>query len=81
MCGKGSIEKIQQNWSKYVPKILEMEQGCSEIMDEEGHLKALQILDRKLRSGGAAHRASAAFSIYEVKLCTYSNQYFITVQY
>ena len=72
MCGKGSIEKMQMNWSKYVPKILAMEQGSSEV-NEEGQRKALEILDKKLRSGGAAHKAPAAFSIYEVTRYIYSD--------
>ena len=36
MCGQGTIERIQKNWSMYVPKILAMEQQdeSSELLNE-----------------------------------------------
>ena len=68
MCGQGTIERIQKNWSMYAPKILAMEQQdeSSELVNENRHQKALEILDQKLRSGGAAHKVPAVFAIHEV---------------
>ena len=54
-----------------------MEQGYElggeslEVVNEEEHRKALEILDRKLRSGGVSHKAPAVFSIYEVATYSY----------
>ena len=62
----------------YVPKILAMEQQDEslESLNENRDQKALEILDRKLRSGGAAHKAPAVFAIYEVyDACTHVYKY------
>ena len=68
MCGKGSVEKMNVNWDKYVPKILKLEKGyvTPPKMTEAVHQKALLILDRKLRYGGLSAKSPAAFSIHEV---------------
>ena len=70
MCGKGSVVKIRENWNIYVPKLLLLDKASPEplVVTEVDHQKALQILDRKLRSGGPTNKSPAAFSIHEVWL-------------
>lgn len=67
MCGDDATEKIDKNWKRYVPKILE-HGGLneSEGIDE---LKAIQIMDKSFRPLGAAGKSDAAFTIYEVCAC------------
>ena len=67
MCGDDATEKIDKNWKRYVPKILE-HGGLneSEGIDE---LKAIQIMDKSFHPLGAAGKSDAAFTIYEVCAC------------
>lgn len=64
MCGDDATEKIDKNWKRYVPKILEYGGlNESEGIDE---LKAIQIMDKSFCPLGAAGKSDAAFTIYEV---------------
>ena len=58
MCDKEgkSIENFRTNWSTYYPKILEL--GESLPVPE---YKPIQILNKKLRSGGVVAKAPAVF--------------------
>ena len=71
MCGDDATEKIDKNWKRYVPKILEhggLKINESEGINEQTMLKTIQIMDKNFRPLGAAAKSDAAFTIYEV-LC------------
>ena len=56
---------MKESWTKYVTILLKLE-GKEELEGELASLTALQILDHKLRSGGATSKVSGACVIYEV---------------
>ena len=67
MCDKEgkSIENFHTNWCTYYPKILELGESLPVQYPE---YKPIQILDKKLRSGGIVAKAPAVFSIYPVSV-------------
>ena len=77
MCGDDAIQKISENWEKYILKILEhgeVEIPDSESITELTILQAIQIMDKGFRPLGAAAKSDAAFSIHEV--CVYKGVLF-----
>ena len=69
MCGDDATKKVAENWTKYVPKILEhggIEINESEGINELAMLKAIQVMDKSFRPLGAAAKSDAAFTIHEV---------------
>ena len=73
MCGEGCVEKMRENWNKYVPRILKLdkEYEATPVADngevtEAMQQRALKILDKQLRCSGPSAKAPGAFSIYEV---------------
>ena len=71
MCGTNAVEKISNNWQKYVPKILEHGDVESEALTEVTMLKAIRIMDKSFRPLGTAAKSDAAFTIHEV--CMYND--------
>ena len=76
MCGDDATKKVAENWTKYVPKILE--HGGIEINELEGinelaMLKAIQVMDKSFRPLGAAAKSDAAFTIHEVCASVYKS--------
>ena len=70
MCGDNATKKVAENWTKYVPKILEdggIEINESEGINELAMLKAIQ----NFRPLGAAAKSDAAFTIHEVCASVY----------
>ena len=67
MCGgegkPNPIEAFRANWRTYCPKILELGES---MPVEYPQYKPIQILDKKLRSGGAVAKSPAVFSIHQV---------------
>ena len=72
MCGDDATKKVAENWTNYVPKILEhggIEINESEGINELAMLKAIQVMDKSFRPLGAATKSDAAFTIHEVCSC------------
>ena len=73
MCGDAT-KKVAENWTKYVPKILEhggIEINESEGINELAMLKAIQVMDKNFRPLGATAKSDAAFTIHEVCASVY----------
>ena len=76
MCGDDATKKVAENWTKYVPKILEhsgIEINESEGINELAMLKAIQVMDNSFCPLGAAAKSDAAFTIHEV--CAFVTYY------
>jgi len=65
ICGAESLEKIKQNWIKYLPKILGDGKVEAEITEVD-HFRAIEAVDTALRPPGGAAKAPGAFTIYKV---------------
>ena len=65
MCGEDIQEKMKCNWKKYLPTILSL---CSDTPCSTDHLKALTILDKKLRTPSMGAKVAGAFKCYPVSI-------------
>ena len=67
MCGENVLEIMEENWQKYIPRILSLTSEDFSDMDPAfSHYKAITIIDKKLRPPGAASKAAGAFTLYPV---------------
>ena len=60
-CGEGATKVVIENWSNYIPKILDGTDG--------NELEALMTVEKKLRPPGPGTKAISAFTVYEVIKC------------
>ena len=65
MVSQDAIQTMKNMWSKYVPVLLRLE-GEEDGYGEDASHKALQILDKRLRSTGVGAKSPAVFSEYDV---------------
>lgn len=71
MCGEGAVNVMRENWDKYAPRVLALENDDEfAAMDERLNYRSLEILDKRLRPCGPSGKNPQAFSFYEVWVYT-----------
>ena len=70
LSGENCTERIRRNWTRCAAVLLNMER--ERVTSEEEQIKALQLVDKKLRSSGQGATSPAAFGIYQVHACMHT---------
>lgn len=69
MCGDDAVDRIRQNWMKYLPKILELNGKTIQFWEdaeEETMYQAIKTLDSSFRSPGVGSKSHGAIQFCEV---------------
>ena len=68
MCGEEIVKQSKENWKSYIPRLLELgnEDSTLPVENVDAGLKALVILDSKLRTSGLAAKYPGAFTLHLV---------------
>ena len=67
MFGNKAAETVRKTWKEILPGILSFGKVDSTTHDDDWMtLRAMQVMDKKLKTSGPAARSISAFSVYEV---------------